>query len=564
MEGKNPRTGKNSTPPSVLGGVGLDDIPRRWDLIVIGGGITGAGIFREAARAGLSALLLERADFAWGTSSRSSKLVHGGLRYLKEGRLLLTKAAVEERERLLAEAPGLVEPLGFLMPLYKHQSPGKIILGAGLTLYDFMAAEAQHRFFESEEFAMLLPRIRTRDLTGGYRFFDAQVDDSRLVLRLMHEAVAEGVCALNYIAVREILRNARGEAVGVAVQEMESDRTENLFANAVINATGAWAETLHPSPDTTRHLRPLRGSHIVFPAWRLPIAQAVSVIHPADNRPVFIIPWEGAVLVGTTDLDHGQDLMAEPAATDEEIAYLMEGLREYFPSIPVDPGDAIATFAGVRPVLSEGKLAPSEESRDHVVWVDKGLVTVTGGKLTTFRRLALDALKAAKPFLPDGITLDRKTPLFSPPPEMPTEIPGLTPQLWRRLTGRYGDGATILVKDAAPEDLQTIPGTATIWAEISFVARHEGIRHLDDLLLRRLRLGLLLPEGATEQLEKIKALCKSVLPWDKKRWRDEEDRYRHILWQAYRPPGKPTLPPAGGIKVLTEKLRTFWKRMLPG
>ncbi len=564
MEGKNPRTGKNSTPPSVLGGVGLDDIPRRWDLIVIGGGITGAGILREAARAGLSVLLLERADFAWGTSSRSSKLVHGGLRYLKEGRLLLTKAAVEERERLLAEAPGLVEPLGFLMPLYKHQSPGKIILGAGLTLYDFMAVEAQHRFFESEEFAMLLPRIRTRDLTGGYRFFDAQVDDSRLVLRLIHEAVAEGVCALNYIAVREILCNARGEAVGVAVQEMESDRTENLFANAVINATGAWAETLHPSPDTTRHLRPLRGSHIVFPAWRLPIAQAVSVIHPADNRPVFIIPWEGAVLVGTTDLDHGQDLMAEPAATDEEINYLMEGLREYFPSIPVDPGDAIATFAGVRPVLSEGKLAPSEESRDHVVWVDKGLVTVTGGKLTTFRRLALDALKAAKPFLPDGITLDRKTPIFSPPPEMPTEVPGLTPQLWRRLTGRYGEGARTLVKDVMPEDLQMIPGTATTWAEIPFVARHEGIRHLDDLLLRRLRLGLLLPEGATEQLEKIKALCKSVLPWDKKRWRDEEDRYRHILWQAYRPPGKPTLPPAGGIKVLTEKLRIFWKRMLPG
>jgi len=563
MEEKKLHTEKTLT-PSALGRVGLDDVPHRWDMIIIGGGITGAGILREAARAGLSALLLERSDFAWGTSSRSSKLVHGGLRYLKEGRLLLTKTAVEERERLLAEAPGLVEPLGFLMPLYKHQSPGKIILGAGLTLYDFMAAETHHRFFEREEFSTLLPRVKKRNLTGGYRFFDAQVDDARLVLRLMHEAVAEGACALNYVAAREILRNVRGKTVGVAAEQSGTSKNKNFFAPVIINATGAWAEALHRSPDAAVHLRPLRGSHIVFPAWRLPIAQAVSVIHPADNRPVFMIPWEGAVLVGTTDLDHEQDLSAEPAATDEEINYLIEGLREYFPSISTDPENAICTFAGVRPVLSEGKHPPSEESRDHVVWVDRGLVTVTGGKLTTFRRLALGALKAAEPFLPGGITLDRTAPVFSPPPKIPADCHGLTPQVWRRLAGRYGDGARTLVQNVAPEDLQTIPGTATIWAEIPFVSRYEGIRHLDDLLLRRLRLGLLLPEGATEQLDKIRALCKSVLPWDKKRWRDEERRYREILRQAYRPPGKPASPPADGIQILTEKLHVFLKKMLPG
>ena len=290
----------------------IRDIPSHWDLVVIGGGITGAGIFREAARMGMRTLLVERMDYAWGTSSRSSKLVHGGLRYLKEGKILLTKASVEERERLLEEAPGLVEILGFLMPVYKDQSPGRAALSAGLTLYDMMARGHEHEFLEPQEFSMMLPHVKEQGLTGGFHFYDAQVDDARLVLRLINDAVASGAMALNYTEAAEILRDESGSVSGVIVRDTESGDMRELFTSAIINATGSWAESLHPSPDEKRHLRPLRGSHLVFPHWTLPVAQAVTLIHPEDQRPVFVIPWEGAVLVGTTDLDHDQDMLREP------------------------------------------------------------------------------------------------------------------------------------------------------------------------------------------------------------------------------------------------------------
>ena len=511
----------------------IKDLPENWDLIVIGGGITGAGIFREASRMGMRVLLVERMDFAWGTSSRSSKLVHGGLRYLKEGKLLLTKVSVEERERLLKEAPGLVDLLGFLMPVYKDQSPGKTTLSAGLTLYDMMAFEKQHKFYDAREFSMLLPHVKQEGLIGGFHFFDAQVDDARLVLRLINDAVESGASAMNYTSVTEIQRNAKGGVVGVTVEDTETHSTRMFSTGAVINATGSWAEILHSSPDPNFHLRPLRGSHIVFPHWVLPVAQAVSFIHPADHRPVFVIPWEGAVLFGTTDLDHEDDISIEPAIAEEEVSYLMEGLHEFFPSLDISVDDIISTFAGIRPVLSEGKLSPSEESRDHVVWTDKGLVTITGGKLTTFRRMAWDALNEVKPFLTSDQEPDRHIPVFSPAPEIPEDDYGLSPYTWQRLYGRYGNAAQELVTMASPEDLSTIPGTHTLWAELPFVARREQVRHLDDLLLRRVRIGLLTREGGKEYLNQIQKLCEPSLPWDRKRWEEEIAMYLDMVKRAY-------------------------------
>jgi glycerol-3-phosphate dehydrogenase len=547
----------------------LENLPKIWDLIIIGGGITGAGIFREASRMGLKVLLVEQKDFAWGTSSRSSKLVHGGLRYLKEGQLLLTKIAVAERERLLREAPGLVEPLGFLLPIYEDQSPGRRTMQVGLSLYDIMARERQHHYYNAEAFIQMVPHINPVGLKGGFHFLDAQVDDSRLVLRLINEAVASGAHALNYTAVRHIERDDTGNVVGVELEDVETHEAINAFSSAVINATGSWAENLHPSPEPQRRLRPLRGSHLVFPATAIPLTEGFSFMHPMDNRAVFVIPWEGAVLVGTTDLDHSQDLSIEPNVSEAEVTYLMEGIQAVFPSLNILLADCLCTFAGIRPVYSEGKLKPSEESREHVVWVDHGLVTVTGGKLTTFRRLALDALKAAKPFLPAGKTVDRKAPVFKEVQRIPSKDYGLSAEVWRRLYGRYGKAADVIVKNAKAGDLTTIAGTHTLWAELVYVAQNEKIRHLGDLLLRRVRIGLLTPNGGKAYLKRIQKLCKKVLPWNRRRWKKEIDAYL-VQWQhAHALPHRRVEAPARrkffSFKALGEVLNSLYdKKVIDG
>jgi glycerol-3-phosphate dehydrogenase len=518
----------------------LRDLPKIWDLIVIGGGITGAGILRESARMGLKAILIEQKDFAWGTSSRSSKLVHGGLRYIKEGHFLMTKIAVEERDRLLAEAPGLVEPLGFLMPVYEEQSPGKNILKVGLTIYDIMARERQHRFLKTDEFLEKLPSVNPEGLKGGFHYFDAQVDDSRLVLRLINDSVACGAYALNYTAVKSVIRTDEGNVVGVEVEDVETGESGSLFSDAVINATGCWAEKLHPSPEPQRHLRPLRGSHLVFPSDVLPLKEGFSFIHPRDGRAAVAVPWEGAVLVGTTDLDHTENLSVVPNITEDEVTYLMEGIQAIFPSLNITLNNCISAFAGIRPVLSEGKLKPSEESREHVVWVDRGLITVTGGKLTTFRRLAWDALKASQHYLPSDREAKRKDPAFAAVPQIPASDYGLSLQTWRRLYGRYGKAAEVIVRSGAPEDLTIIPGTHTLWAELPHVAKNEKIRHLDDLLLRRVRIGLLTPMGGRAYLKRVEKLCKDVLPWDRQRWKEEINRYIELWNHAYNLPVRRT------------------------
>jgi len=505
--------------------VDLQTIPENWDLIIIGGGITGAGILREAVRMNLRVLLVEQKDFAWGTSSRSSKLVHGGLRYLKEGQFLLTRESVRERERLLKEAQGLVKPLGFLVPVYKDRGPGKWVLEAGLSIYDLIAHKRQHQFYSPSEFLKMAPHINQKGLVGGFRFFDAQVDDARLVLRLTRESIQLGGYALNYTIVTKINRDSRGEVTGILAEDTETRSSKSLLTRAVINATGAWAEILHPSPDPNLHLRPLRGSHLIFPLRVLPVDQAISFIHPSDDRAVFVIPWEGVVLAGTTDLDHKEVLSTEPAISEEEVLYLMDGLSGLFPSFDISLKDCISAYAGVRPVLSRGKLAPSEESREHVVWKENGLVTITGGKLTTFRKLAFDALKAVKPFLPPVPLPDPDEPVFSPVPNIPEQSILPTSDMWQHLYGRYGESANEIVQTASPQDLSTIPGTNTLWAELAFLAEHEQVRHLTDLLLRRVRIGLLTPYGGKAYMRRIRKLCGPVLPWNRKKWRQEIDMY---------------------------------------
>src|SRR5947209_1152143 len=322
-------------------------IRQPWDVLIIGGGITGAGILREATRLELRCLLVEQRDFAWGASSRSSKLIHGGLRYLAEGKLHLTREAVRERERLLKEDTDLVQPIGYLFPTYRGSSPNPWTYRLVLSLYDLLASHCYHQHYRAETFQLLTPHIAHTGLTGGFYTREALIDDARLVLRVLQEAVDAGGTALNYVRAQELLRNDN-RVVGVRLQDREQDRTVEVHAKVVINATGAWADQLRGQVGAQARLRPLRGSHLIFPSWRLPVPQAISLSHPLDHRPVCICPWESITLVGTTDSDYTEALDDEPGIQPEEVAYLMAAVEHRFPTLNLTLNDVIATFSGVR------------------------------------------------------------------------------------------------------------------------------------------------------------------------------------------------------------------------
>ena len=505
-----------------------------WDIVIVGGGITGAGILLEASRRGLHALLVEQRDFAWGTSSRSSKLVHGGLRYIKEGKLKLTRDSVRERENLMREAPGLVDPQPFAFASYKKRKPGRWAFSLGLAIYDRMAKRGERHWYAGNEFLMLAPNVGREGLQGGLCYTDAKTDDARLVLRVLQEAVAAGGHAVNYLAAQELDRH-EGKVGGLVLRDGVTDVQYRVRAKVVINATGAWADSLRLAGNKGHKLRPLRGSHLILPAWKLPLAQAVSFMHPRDGRPVFAFPWEGATLVGTTDVDHREDLKREAAITAEEAHYLMQALRHQFPQTAFDASDVISSYAGVRPVIDTGKSDPSKEGRDHAVWMEDGLLTVTGGKLTTFRLIALDALKHAAARLPKWKHQLDLRPVFRE--FVLPRSQRLTATQHARLAGRLGINAQSMIAQAKDHELQTIDGTETLWAELRWAARHEAVHHLDDLLLRRTRLGLLLAQGGAAILPRVRELCQAELAWDDARWEREEADYRTLWNKHYAPPG---------------------------
>lgn len=501
-----------------------------WDVVVVGGGITGAGILHEAARRGLSALLVERGDFASGTSSRSSKLVHGGLRYLAQGDLRMTWESVRERDRLLAEAPGLVDPIGFLLAAYRGQKPGLAAYGTGLFIYDRLGHGAAHRPLSAKDLLMLAPRLAGEKLLGGFWYRDAQTDDARLVLRVLAEAFDAGASALNHVSVVELLVSGNS-ASGVVVRDILTERVKRVSAKVVVNATGAWADRLRAAVGARPAIRPLRGSHLLFSPWRFPVAQAVTFRHPRDGRPLFAYPWEGLTLLGTTDLDHTTGLDEEPSITGVEASYLVEAARAAFPGLDLTASAAVSSFAGVRPVIGTGKADPSKESREHVIWDEGGLVTVTGGKLTTFRRLARDTVHALRHRLPRLKEMKEGTPgrraAFAPPPALAPR-PDLAEADARRLAGRHGRHAEKLVAAAREGELERIPGSLSLWAELRWAARTERVERLDDLLLRRVRLGLVLPEGGHEHFGRIRSICQPELGWNNERWDMEEERYLDV------------------------------------
>lgn len=505
-----------------------------WDLVIIGGGITGVGLLHEATRRGLDAVLVDQGDFASGTSSRSSKLVHGGLRYLAQGDLRLTYQSVRERERLLNELPGLVEPIGFLMASYDGDRMGKRMLRAGLRLYDFFGSGVPHKALSVSDLLMLAPRLRLEHLSGGFWYRDAQTDDARLVLRVMFDALAAGATALNYAKVEELLERG-GEVSGVVVRDREQNRVVKLDARAVVNATGAWADVLRAGVDAKPAIRPLRGSHLLFPSWRFPVAQAVAFRHPVNGRPLFAYPWEGLTLLGTTDLDHDRPLDEPPHISADEATTMVEAARAAFPGLSLKVGDAVSSYSGVRPVIGSGKKDPSKESREHVIWRERGLWTVTGGKLTTFREIAREAIDKLELTLPRPPLEAEKRGKFPPPP-MGARWGDLDVLERRRLAGRYGTWTPALVDAARDGELERIPETYFLWAELRHAARVERVVHLEDLLLRRVRAGLILQEGGVEHLPRIRAICQAELGWSDARWAKEEDAYRATWSRQHAPP----------------------------
>ena len=527
-----------------------------WDMLIIGGGITGAGIAREAARRGLAVLLIEQKDFAWGTSSRSSKMVHGGLRYIASGDYKTTLLSVRERERMLSEASGLVNEMHYVMPHYKGKFPPPWIFNTLLRVYDRLAGKRYFTYFKREAFLSLNPHIKQDKFLGASQFSDAVTDDSRLVMRVLDEAINDGAQAINYLKAESLITNEQGLVVGATLKDTSSEdsahsnaQSYDVYAKVVVSATGAWADTLRMQASKRteqnfhKQIRPSRGSHLVVSKERLPIEQAYTFLHPEDKRAVFVFPWENRTVLGTTDLDHPPLDDSEVGITNEEVDYLLTATNELFNDAKLNRKDVISTWAGVRPLISEGgdgkRVSPSKEKRDHSVWLDNNLVTVSGGKLTTFRLIALDVLEKCREVLAlDKSVIQKQTlnddHVFSDTAPTNPKFFTLPKALQQRLQGFYGRQLDTLLELAHEDDLAYVTDSNTIWAEIRFAARHEQVMHLDDLLLRRTRLGLILPNGAMTPLisARLKQICQQELGWNEQKWQQEAQRYQN-LWQRY-------------------------------
>jgi glycerol-3-phosphate dehydrogenase len=513
-------------------------LDQEWDVIVIGGGITGAGVARLAMACGLKTLLVEARDFGFGTSSRSSKLAHGGFRYLYNRQYEVTYESVQQRQLLLKEAPYLVSPLSFNMPNYESYHIPTWLLQCGVTIYDLMALKWDHQKLGIDEVREKFEFLKTDTMSACFRYQDAVLDDARLVLRVIREAVAAGATALNYAYVEGLLRDHAGRVRGVALRDtaIPQGKTLEIKAKVVVNAGGPWSDEIRSRLQLPARLRKLRGSHLIFDPKRLPIPEALTIFHPADGRAMFALPWEGASLVGTTDVDHPSDLeerYQEPYASQAETDYILEALDFLFPSLHLNSADIVSSFAGLRPIINTGAATPSQESRAHQVWNEDGLITITSGKLTTFRLMARQTVQAAlvemgrsQHIQPHNRFIDNIT--------LPS-LDGVDLSMLHYLTGRHGSETVQVIECAQTGEMKTIEGLPNPWAEIRYAARQEGIVHLDDLLLRRVRLGMLLPRGGQALLPRIRKIIQPELGWNDRRWAQEEKAYRSI-WQAYYSP----------------------------
>ena len=502
-----------------------------FDVVVVGGGITGAGVALDAASRGYSVALLERADFASGTSSRSSKLVHGGLRYLQNFDLGLVREALLERQLMVALAPHLVHPLPLVVAAFEGAHPDRLV-GVGLNLYDVMSVDRdrlrarrgkrakaeraqsadasgptpgaeswspeRHRIISGEEVLELLPALAAREPTSGYLFYDCQTDDVRLVLTVLGEAERFGAVCANRLDVTGLLERD-GHAEGVEVRDTESGERFQVRAANVVNATGVWADQLRPQElheeAELPRIRPSRGTHITIRHEDLPLVGGAIV--PAGNgRSIFALPWLGHTLVGTTDNDY-EGTLDHIRPSDEDVDYLLEAVNTFFAS-SLAPGDLTGAFAGVRPLISTGdpKKSVDISRKAELYETSSGMITITGGKLTTWRRMAkMTVDRLVERDARDAPCRTHEIPLGQAidADELP-RVEGVPKSSYRPLASRYGHAAHDVLALAAERGELAQPivaGLPDLLAEVTLAARHEQARSIGDVLLRRTRLGLL-------------------------------------------------------------------------
>jgi len=374
------------------------------DILVVGGGITGSGIARDAARRGLKVALVEMSDLASGTSSRSSKLVHGGLRYLEQYEFSLVFEAVSERRILMDIAPHLVNPLGFLFPVYKGSRKPLWMVNTGMWLYDGLSlfrSPRLHRNLEPKEVKVEEPALTTEKLTGAPLYYDCYTDDARLTLETALDATRAGATVATWARVVRFVKDEAGRVLGAVVRDEIGGEEKEIRAHAVVNATGPWTDDTIAMSRRIEHslLRPTKGVHIVVDHHKLPVQHAVVCFHPVDGRVLFAIPWGEQTYIGTTDTDYDGD-SGEVAADLADVDYLIEAAAAYFPEHRLQRDDVLSTWAGLRPLMrpaTENKdIDESAVSREHQIVVGQdGLITIAGGKLTTHRRMAAETVDTA-------------------------------------------------------------------------------------------------------------------------------------------------------------------------
>ena len=543
-----------------------------FDVVVIGGGITGAGVALDAATRGYSVALVERADFASGTSSRSSKLVHGGLRYLQNFDLGLVREALLERQLMVALAPHLVRPLPLVVPAFDGAHPDRMV-GMGLNLYDVMSVDRdrlrsrrgrrarenaerrsprrsankqddrslpleegeswspeRHRVISGEEVIELLPALAAREPTSGYLFYDCQTDDVRLVLTVLGEAERFGAVCANRLRVTGLLEQD-GRTRGVRALDTESGAELEVRAANVINATGVWADQLRPGElhDEAElpRIRPSRGTHVILDRKDLPLVGG-AIVPAGGGRSIFALPWLGRTLVGTTDNDYEGDLEhVQPSA--EDIDYLLQASNDFF-GVALDSSNLVGAFAGVRPLISTGdpKKSVDISRKAELYETSSGMITITGGKLTTWRRMAkMTVDRLVERDAREAPCRTHEIPLGQAiaADELP-RVEGVPAESYAALASRYGEAAQQVLALAAERGelaQPIVPGLPDLLAEVVLAARNEQARSVGDVLLRRTRLGLL---AARElPVERVVDVLARELGWDSERMGLEIERF---------------------------------------
>jgi glycerol-3-phosphate dehydrogenase len=507
-----------------------------FDVLVIGGGVVGAGVALDAATRGLSVCLLEAEDFASGSSSRSSKLIHGGLRYVQALQLGLVREALRERSILRENAPHLVHPAKFLYPLRHHWE--RPYVGAGVALYDTLARlspSSEHfpagRHLGRRATSGLAPALRSDRLTGGVMYHDAQVDDARYVVALMRTAVANGAVVASRAPVVALIEEG-GRVVGATTRFTETGESATVRARATIVAAGPQTEALLKLTEgKTPTLRPSKGVHLVVP--RESIDASCALIAPTTESVLFVLPWGAHWLVGTTDTPWKLD-PSRPLANHHDVEYLLRELNALLET-PVGPDDVESVYVGLRPLIAAGTTATTKLSREHaIVEVRPGLTAVTGGKYTTYRLMAQQAVdnalgQGAPRSVTEHVPIVGAGGLHQASREVAALNTGLPHSEVERLLDRYGALATEVLEAGGASGLEPVAGTGYLAAELSYGASHEGARHLDDLLVRRTRTAMETRDRGGAAAKEVAVLVAPILHWDLDTMAREVASYRALV-----------------------------------